>query len=130
MKFKLVESIPTEAHIGDVVFLRKDKPYKSEQTKQLIDNNHQFFVVSENGNNILVLMTTSNVGKIEKRPTSYIKISGSKKDFLVELNTWGTFTKDYVQRVSETLSDDDTWNIMNAFYNSDSPTDLKLEGLR
>lgn len=129
MKFKLVEYIGSDPVASDIVFLRKDVPYKSEKTKELVDTNHQFFVLQTDGEDVLLLMTTTSEKRYSSFPNDYVKVSGKNKDFLVEINSWGTFPKDYIYRVYERVPKSDYDKVVDAFYNSISPTDLKLENL-
>ena len=129
MKFKLVEYIGSDPVASDIVFLRKDVPYKSEKTKELVDTNHQFFVLQTDGEDVLLLMTTTSEKRDSSFPNDYVKVSGKNKDFLVEINSWGTFPKDYIYRVYERVPKSDYDKVVDAFYNSISPTDLKLENL-
>lgn len=131
MRFRLVntieESLSEDVVQGDIVFLRKDFPYKSEQTKQLVDGNHQFLVLSSDTNKVLVLMTTSKTEKSDKFSNAYVKAKGDRKEFLIELDTWGTFTKDYVYRVAEHISQDTVDEVVDKFSEPGRKTDLKLE---
>ena len=128
MRFKLVENIEEQNIVaGDVVFLRKDMPYKNDNTKRLVDSNHQFFVLASDEQSVLLLMTTTSTIRQEKYPEQYVRISGAKRDFFVETDTWGEFSKDYVQRVSESVSEQDYLSVYNSFLRQGAETDLKLE---
>ena len=126
MRFKLVEDL-NQYLIGSIVFLKQGVPYKNEIMEYLVDTNHQFFVLSETDNTVFILATTTNLKRAEKSPSDYVKVSGSKKEFLVELNSWGTLNKDYVQRVSEIVSADSYADIAEKFYNSNEKLDTLLE---
>lgn len=113
---------------GDIVTLKKDKKYKDDITRWLVDTTHRFFVLAGDKNNVLVLVMTTRTYRYDKEPDKYVKITSGGRDALVEMNTWGVFPRSYVYDVTETVSDKEYADVYDKFVeNKDTKTDQKLE---
>ena len=128
MRFTLVEDVST-VKAGDVVFLKKDLPYKNDTTKWLVATNHRFLVLYADSENMLIFATTTQEKWLERKPFNYIKVHGKEKDFLVELNASGTLPIGYVEKVQEKISGEDYTRVFDAVLMRKPKTNLQLEKL-